>query len=206
MPVTFPLSLSDFFSDIGKVEMTFHLTDNQNDMRTAGGSLITSEYGTRLWHGRVQLRTLPHVDAEDVLARVRVITNGRATFFAAPVHRLITGIGGTPTLNTVSDGYNVRLAGLPANYFLRRGAFFQLNPTTGKNNIYQVAEDVYADGSGLTPLFTVEPAVRPGWAAGNGITFGSARITAKYKPRTLSGGAIRGVVTGGVSFEWEQVL
>lgn len=204
MAVTFPVALPDFFDRKVVVSFTMWPANNRNTVRTGGGSLITSEYGTQFWKGSCRLRILRHIDAEDVLAQVRMLDNARGSFHAGPIHRKLGGIG-TPTISAVQNGYELRITGGNAGITIPRGAFLSFNPTTGKRALHQVAETFTTGTGGLSPFFTVTPAILPGWAAGNAVAFNAPSCIAAIVPNSVNAPSVEAVMINGVSFDWEQI-
>lgn len=204
MPLVFPLNLANFFSGLKIVDMSLNLGENVTHMETGGGELRPAEHGTRLWEGTVKTRMLPHVSAEDAMAQLRIIMGARASFYVEPIHNRLNIAN--PTIGGVQNGYEVFFNGLPANYALRRGAMFAYNYDNGRRAFHQVVEAVSANASGVTPYFTVEPAIQPGWTVGQAVTFAGPSCKARYVPRSLQVPTIRAVLMDGPSFGWKQTL
>lgn len=117
--------------------------------------------------------------------------------------------GATVTLNAVHPNRReIRLAGLPAGYALRRSdalAFsYGTNPVRFAR--HRIVAPAVAAANGLTPFLEVVPNLRPGFAPGTAVSLLAPACKAVLLPGSAEPGRLRQRMTVGASFKWIQTL
>lgn len=214
MALTFPLPLS-FFSSLHVEQSSFDLPPGTTQSRTRGGEVIAADTHARLWTGRISIPPMLHGRAAQVSAKLRALRDARATLFVHPFPLWApqsdpTGVtlgAATPTIHTISSGRLLRISGLPAAYALTAGDYlsFAYGSSPTRYGFFQLVEDAIANGSGLTPLFEVTPALPAGLTTGLAVTL----VRPYFKARLLqdsSSGLDEAIVTTGASISVIQTL
>lgn len=78
------VSLESFFSKLAIIEVSAELSSNASRDENGSGSLNRASYGTRLWYGSVNIRSLPHADADVVAAKLEYIKEADVVFRISP--------------------------------------------------------------------------------------------------------------------------
>jgi hypothetical protein len=215
MPLSFPLQLPQFFETFCPISTTFELGEAALVNETGGGELITSDYGTRLWHGTVTLAPRKPVSVESIKALIRPLQDSRASFLLFPRHKRVPSGGGVylepiGKINSLpSNKRLISLKNLPANYVITRGDFFSFwyssNPL--RYAFHQVVEGITANNSGTTGQFEVIPPIKPGAAVDIDVYFHRPRLKAKMVPGSLTITELpRRGYAAGATFAWRQTL
>lgn len=211
MAITFPVSLASFFSNIGIASCEFDLTEAYETSETGGGEILRADYGPRLWEGMATVKPYTAELAEDVLARIRMLREARATFFVTPIHYpkprdMLTGP--VCTIDALGgDGRSLRLSGLANGSQLRRGDFLTFVYGSGpvRYALHQLVEDALVLG-GLTPFFEVIPAIRPGAVVSQTVALSAPFCKAIIVPASFQLGGMAPLITRPGSFRWRQTL
>jgi hypothetical protein len=205
MTTTFPLALADFWDGLGQVSITFDLQDAYSMDGLRDGSNIWTDLGTPLWAGDVTVRTYYHADYEAVMAKVRLLREARASFWATPTHR--PGALTTATIREMSDSRLLGLEDLGAGAVIPAGSFvsFDYGSSPTRYALHQYVYGVTANGIGEAALTEVVPAIRPGATVGATVQLGAPRCKAKIMPG-MAAPVIRPAVTNEFSFRWVQSL
>lgn len=217
MPLTYPLSLADFLLKLPLSRTPFDLGEAVAVEETAGGEMLTSGNGVRLWEGRLATEGLSYAEAAAVRAlfglvraagRPFLVTDLRQNGPAADPTGAILGAA-TPTLSAVqSGGRELRIDGLPAGYVLSPGDYlsFTYDGSPGRQALHQVVVGGAASGAGLTPWLEVVPEVRAGWSAAAPVTLVRPVCRAVFVPGSYEPGeSARGVVNG-LAIRFSQTL
>ncbi len=217
-----PIALSSFFdaASFGWSTASFFLPDNRRFNRTAGGLVIGSERGARLWQGSIQMIPLGHRDASFLDARMSLLTgsgmsfliyDGRVAYPKADLDGSILGAA-TPVLNTVNANMNdITISGLPAGYVISNGDM--IGYTYGSSPVRRALHKVAvggsaANGSGVSPTLQVTPPIRPGYVAGATlVTLIKPAIAAQVVPGSYVPPNYQpGVISTPGSFDFIQTL
>lgn len=217
MAYAFPLSIADFLSVLPIMTMTFDLPEAVELSETAGGELLVSEHGERLWQGEISLGDMTADEAAEAMAMIDVARGAASSFMIYDVARprprfdptgsLISGA--SVTLNSVAASTReISLAGLPVGYQLKRNDYVALSYGSSpvRFGLHRVAAPAVANASGITPLFEVVPNIRAGWVAGQAADLTHALCKARIVPGSVQPGRRRATITSGVSFRWMQTL
>lgn len=219
MALSFPLAPEAFFASLPIQSALLSLTvASQVSGRTAGGAVLTSGLGSRLWTGRVTLVPMRWADAEAVRARLSILCEPGRSLLVHPFplraprsdpDGAILG-SATPAIHTLAgNNREMRISGLRAGYRLSAGdgiAFaYGSNPT--RYAYHRVVSDsVIASSAGLTPLFEVTPHIRPGASTGTAVRLVNPFFKAVIDPATVVDGADSGRFITGISFDVVQTL
>lgn len=217
MAYSFPLATAEFMDLLPIREMSFELSEAMETDETGGGELLTSDLGTRLWQGEILLGDMTPDEADDALGMLDLIRRAGGSFMvhdrARPWPRAdwqgAAISGASPVLHTIAASTReIRLAGLPAGYQLRRRDCLAFSYGAGPTRfaLHRLAAPVTANGSGLTPLVEVVPNIRPGASTGAAVTLVTAACKAVIVPGSYQPGRRKGRLTTGASFKWQQTL
>lgn len=137
MAISFPITLADFFEQLGPIATSFELGEGVIANETGGGEVIRSSYGTRLWSGSITLHPRRPVRIDDLLALIRVLQEPDASFLLYPLHRPQAYAEATVAIPTGaidslgSDNRLISLKSLPAGFQITRGDFLSFTYLTG---------------------------------------------------------------------------
>jgi hypothetical protein len=214
MVLAYPLAI-DWFAGLPVARCSFYLPGARQISRTRGGEIIDTPLAARLWRGRMTLWQVRHAPAAAVEARLNLLEQGGATFFAhpMPLYAPIADPAGaalgaaTPTVSAfASNGREVRIAGLPAYYVLSTGDFmawpYGSNPT--RYALHQIVVGGTANGAGLSPFMEITPPARGTGTTGQAVTL--VRPAAKCVMLPRQPGEARRVFTDGITLEFIQTL
>lgn len=218
MAISFPASLANFFNLLPINSGALELMENYEAEETGNGEILTADLGQRLWEMSVTIRKGSYDEIEDVRALLNVFRAAGASFFAFPIPRNFPRFDPTgsilgsnvPKLHTVNaNNRDIRLSSLPNGYRIARGDFLSFsygaNPT--RHALHQVVNSVVAaDSSGLTPLFEVRPAIRPGFTLNSNVKLTKPEFKAFIVPGSGNLGTSSQQQTSGVSFTIRQTL
>lgn len=206
---------STFFGGLKVASVTFAPSIPTEQTRLADGSVVKASLGATLWQGTAQLAPSTHADAAEVEAKLAKLMRPGETFFAydpryngprSDPGGVILGAA-TPTIHTLdADNRRLRVTGLHAGYVLSVGDYigWQYGSSPTRYALHRVETAATADGAGLTPLFAVEPHIRPGVAVSAAVALVRPRIKAQLLSVAYGQGVP--VVTSGVSLSFTQTL
>lgn len=215
MAMPFPLSQAAFFDGLPVADSAFFLPAFVNISRTRGGAIRTATLGERLWTGRLSIPVRRHADAAAIEAKLSVLSEAGRSFFAHPLP--ITGpiadptgaglVGFSPVIYALQEGgREMRVSGLPAGYVLTAGDMigwtYGSNPT--RYAVHRLVRGAIASGAGITPLFEVTPAIRPGAVTGAAVALVKPPLKAVLIPGQPA--LARLDVTSGLTLEFIQTL
>lgn len=213
--LTFPLALTDFFDDVGAQEVTFQLGEALEVSETAGGEIITSDHGVRLWFGTVSLWGRQHADIDDILARLELLQGADRSFFVSharkpnpandPAGTVLSG--SSLTLDTVqSNNREVTVGGFPVGYVVRRGDLmswsYGSSPT--RYALHRAVTTATADGLGSVDV-ELNPPLR-GSPTGAAVTMLQPSCKAILVPGSIRPASYDRKWGRGISFAWKQTL
>jgi hypothetical protein len=208
MAITFPLALSAFSDLLRTVEFRWRLERFVEHSGTAIGDAITNEIAAPRWRADVALAAMPHDVAADLQALFEAIAPGGTFYLSNPTQPGprddplgVTLASATPTIDALA-GNVMAINGLPPGYTLRRGDMlhFDYGSDPTRRALHRVAEDVTADGSGLTASFEVRPFIRTGSTVGAAVTLLKPAAKMMFLPGSVDAGAAGLVVTSGKAF------
>lgn len=214
--LTFPLPLASFFQLLPISSCRIDLPEALDVSETAGGQIIRADLGTALWSGQIDLSVMTHNEAAAVRPLINVLRRAGASFLVSDMTRAwprldpngaILGAS-IPLINSVGgSGRELSLKSLPAAYVLSRGDMLSFEYGAGpRYALHEVIETVTASGSGVTPLFEVNPPVRPGAAANAVVQLVYPRCKAVLTPGATDLGVTRNTVTRDATLSWSQTL
>jgi hypothetical protein len=218
MALTYPLSIATFADILLVRRSTFHLPEQVQMDRTAGGEQLTADMGERLWQGEIELGTLLRTETGRIEVLVDLLRPAGRSFMLYDHRRaypLLDPTGSilgasTPTILALGgDPRELSLAGLPAGYTLSAGDYlaFSYGTTPVRFALHRVVpQTVVANGSGQTAVFEVTPAIRPGAAAGAAVTLKKPACKAVLIAGSTVAATGRQALTEGLGFEWVQSL
>lgn len=217
MPLTFPLSLADFFGDLRVQSITFDLPESMVATGVTGsGDILTADLGSRLWSGEVQLGPMYYDEAEEVSAKLSTLRQAGRSFFvynmAKPGPRMdregaILGAA-TPQIKSVaSNNRELTLKGLPVGYVLSPGDYigFTYGSSPTRYALHDLVTGGAANGSGEVTV-EVSSFIRAGAAANAAVTLIKPYCKAVLVPGSISRGQAAGQFITGIKFGWRQTL
>lgn len=217
MPLTFPLSLSEFFEGLGIVTARFWLPAMVESGETGGGEIVTSSYGPRLWNIDVAVRTRAHGEQAKAVARMEMLLEAGGSFFAFDATRrwpqddpsgaVISGA--SPVVDSVLSGNRrIKVTGLPAFYHLTEGDLiaWTYGGSPLRYALHRVAQGATASSTGIIAALELTSPVRPGTANGDPITLVDPACKAKVVPSSYDPPRHRAVLSDGFSFQARQTL
>lgn len=209
---TFPVSLANFFTALGKAAATMDLRESLAVGDTHGGATFPIDFGPRLWSGSVSTRLYKHADVAEAAGLMDLLRRGGSTFYvtgavnAAPKADPTGSILGAATVTITAKPSNqeLTLGGLPASYVLTRGDMlsFSYNSAT-QFALHRVVDTVTASGGGVVTI-QVEPSVR-GTPTGATVTLISPKCLAILVPGSYTPPSGNPDAHSGFSFDWIQV-
>ncbi len=213
----YPLVIADFWLTLPIRSVSFNLSAKMRMSETGGGEIITSGLGPRLWTGTVEGAAAQVGDQRKFEVMLESLQEPGASFYAFdPSQPYPAGdpdgtiIGATsPAIAQLdADARMTAIDGLPAGYTLKAGTMFSYfySATPTLLALHRVRDDVTADGLGQTPLFEVNPPIRPGAAVDTAVRFDRPICKAIMVPGSLDLGSRGRVIAGGFSFTWQQTL
>lgn len=217
MPLTYPLSAATFMDLLPISEMTFELSEQLQVSRTAGGAQISADLGDRLWTGTVSLGRMTRAEAMTIEVLIDQLRQAGRSFLAYDPRRPApfadpagaTLGAATPQIAALdTDARLLGLKGLPAAYQLSPGDMlaFSYGSPTARQALHRVVSPVIADGSGITPLFEVMPAIRTGAAVDAAVALVKPACRAVLQAGATTIGRTRRTITEGTAFTFVQTL
>lgn len=219
MAAGFPLSRTQFFDLLPIASGTLDLPENVQVSTTRGGEILRAELGTRLWEAEFRLGPMTPDETASVLPMLNLLRSGAGTFMTSDPTRLfprldpngwLLGSAGPQLASIAANSRDITISGLPAGYVLSHRDMIAFNYASGpvRYALHEVVSNrVTADAAGLTPLFEVQPPIRPGAAVGAAITLKKPTCKAMIVPGSYQAGSMRsGLVTEGISFRVKQTL
>lgn len=218
MALTFPLAISSFWDDSRVLIRggSLALSDVRRHHMTAGGAILDSSRGFRMWAGSAELTMLSHESAIGVDTILAMLTEGGASFLlydkrksklAADPNGLQSGI----TMTAVgANKVDITLSGFSAGFQLYAGD--SLSFTYGSNPLRYAYHRVVqapnaADGFGVATSVQVTPPIRDGYTLPASVTVNKARLKAKIVPGSLVMSHGRpGRLSDGAKFDFVQTL
>jgi hypothetical protein len=206
--------MTDFYDGLRLQAWSMSLAVPTGASRLSNGQSIPFSMGEPYWRGKSQLA--PHYHATQAASEVDLMRLQRPgeTFlvYDARFDGPQADPGGaalnayTPLIHALdADNRRLRVSWLPAGYVLTKGDYIGWQATNPQRYfLHRVAETVAASISGLTPLFAVEPHIRPGATVGMPVQLVQPVCRARVVEATY--GSARPLITEGASFDWEESL
>ena len=204
-----------FFGGIKKAAAKLKLNEPQEVNRLGDGSVLKASLGAALWQGELSLIPGYHADQGAIEVKIAKLMRAGETFLAydtrydgpaADPDGSILGAS-TPTIHTLdADNRRIRVTGLPVGYELRAGDWigWTYGSSPVRYALHRIETDATASGAGLTPLFAVEPFIRPGVTVGAAVTLVRPPIKAVMTEADYGSG--RPLITEGATFSFIQTL
>lgn len=215
--LTFPLTLAQFFDLLPIEKAGLDLPEALDMSQTAGGEVLTTDLGTSLWSGRIDLAVMTHDEVSDIRPLINILRRSGASFLVSdptrPWPRLDpngTLLGAaTPTILAVGGSMReLSLSGLPAAYPISRGDLisFTYGSSPTRYALHEFVGAAVADGAGQTGLIEINPPIRPGAAGGAAVQLVWPRCKARLVPGENSTGVTSDTITSEAKLAWTQTL
>lgn len=204
-----PAQLAEFAGIIDIESVFFDLVEPREMSRHRGGKISVAILGLPYWRATVTLRAnMSREMARKVRGLMRrvgatghfLMHNPAALFPINDPNGVILG-NANVTISQIS-GRQIRLAGLPSGYELHWGDMLSV-VYSGRRALFEVAEDLAANGAGTTPLFDVSPPPRAGMAAGNAVDL--TQPAARMMFESYNPGISEGLIANGLTFNAIEV-
>ena len=176
---TSPLPLVTLFDNplFGVSTMSCALPDNRRFNKTAGGLVIASERGARLWQGSIQMTPQLHADAAEIDALMSLVTGSGMSFLmydgrsAYPRNDPTGSILGAsvPILSAVAaNRADVSISGLPVGYVISAGDMisYTYGSAPVRYGLHRVVNRRVASAGGIATLVQLNPPLRLGYTVG----------------------------------------
>lgn len=211
------LTLAQFDDLLPIGAQKFDLSESVEVNETAGGEILPSSYGPRLWQGPISVVTHTILNADDVVARAELMREAGAAFLLSPRHRAypqndpagaLLGAS-TPTISALNvNNRDIGIAGLPAGYVLRRGDFlsFEYGSAPIRYALHRIVSTTTANGSGVISSIELSPLIRPSVLVGAAIKLIKPMCKVKMVPGTFEAQEHSYRPRNGFSFQWRQTL
>ncbi|SHI91104.1 hypothetical protein [Wenxinia saemankumensis] len=202
----FPVPLSGFFADLGRLSVVFDLAEAVETSELTGGEILCASVGPRLWQGSVTVLPYRSAALERAAARLRRLQDPDASFLVMPPHMQRPGQPAA-TIGGIQNGRELRLNMTPGAT-VRAGEFlsFSYGSSPVRRALHQVLQDATAASGGLTPWVEVTPAIRPGATVGAAVELARPVCKAVIVPSSLSPAAFMAGRGNDLSFAWRQTL
>lgn len=195
MSLTFPLSLADFADKLGLQAAPLVLRDNRELFGMGSGQIIEADLSPSLWGADVTTRPWRAIEARRLEALANAVIRSKGSFYLYDPRKAVPALdpGGAVLgasavkIASLPDAKSMGLKGLPAGYRLSVGdhlCFDYGNPA--RRAFHEIAEDVTADGSGVTDAFEVNPFIRPGATVDLIVTLVKAAVKVRIVPGGLA--------------------
>lgn len=216
--LTYPLALAIFADSLLVSQNSFHLPEQVQQTRTAGGEQLGADVGERLWTGKIMLGRMTKAEAGRPEVLIDLIRQVGRPFLMYDRYRTnplldplgtVLGAAAVSILALGSDARELSLAGLPVGYTLSAGDYlsFAYGSTPVRQALHRVVNTtVVADGSGNTALFEVTPALRPGAVAAAPVQLKKAYCKAVAIYGSIEEATRQSTMTEGLGFSWVQSL
>lgn len=193
MSITYPLSVASFVGKYRIAMITLDLQFQQQLSNQASGGIIGKDLGPAFWTAEIKTSMLNDSDFEEVLALLRALEGAQGTFLCTNSRRQYPKLdptGSTLGTNTVTvssaSPTQIALQGLPVGYTISLADYLSLDfgsPT--EHALFQSVETATANGSGITPLFEVRPAVPAAVALGNPVSLKLPTVQMCVQPGSI---------------------
>jgi hypothetical protein len=216
--LTFPLGLSEFFDLLPIGKASFEPPEQLDVAATAGGEALAADIGTVLWSGVFEMDdAMTWDEASRITPLINLLRRGNSSFMVADPGRLwpradpfgLVLTGSAPTISALGgSGQELSLEGLPAWYGLQRSDLlsFEYLASPTRYALHEIVSDVQANASGQTPLFQVNPPLRPGAMAGTPVRLVMPHCKARLVPGESSTGSRQNTIIPGAALSWRQTL
>lgn len=218
MALTYPLALAVFADSLLVSQNSFHLPEQVQQSRTAGGEQLGADVGERLWTGQIMLGRMTRAEAGRPEVLIDLIRQAGRSFLIYDRYRTnplldplgtILGAASVTILALGGDARELSLSGLPVGYTLSAGDYlsFAYGSAPVRQALHRVVNTtVVANGSGQTTLFEVTPALRPGAIATAPVQLKKAFCKAVAVYGSIEEATRQSTMTEGLGFSWVQSL
>ncbi len=216
--LTYPLALAIFADSLLVAQNSFHLPEQVQQTRTAGGEQLGADVAERLWTGQITLGRMTKAEAGRPEVLIDLIRQVGRPFLMYDRYRTnplldplgtVLGAASVSILALGGDAREMSLSGLPVGYTLSAGDYlsFAYGSSPVRQALHRVVNtSVVADGSGQTALFEVTPALRPGAIATAPVQLKKAYCKAVAIYGSIEEATRQSTMTEGLGFSWVQSL
>lgn len=178
MTIPFPLSLALLADLLPITSVEWRWQHQQEYSGLGSGEILAAELGPSLLRADVSLAPMPHQQAADIEAVIDALDGSMRTFYlydprkkypkSDPTGSILAA--STVQINSLPSAISMSLKGLPAGFVLWRGDWLSFDYSSpARRAFHRISETVTANGSGVSPVFEVRPAIRTGAAVNNSV-------------------------------------
>lgn len=213
--LSYPLAFSQFTDLIRSDSFDLVLDHFQDSSAASDNEWSVSEATTAGWRAEIGMAPITNDIADIIKSRIWALTEVGSSggFYLYNIRR--PGLRSDPTgssssslaakINSISDRRNISLNGLLANTTkLQPGDFITVG-YSGRYQLCMVCETVTANGLGITPVFSIVPALRVDIVVGNSVTLYKPRVKMMIRPGGFDPGSPGLTVTTGMSLSCVEV-
>lgn len=205
----------DFFNLLKIARAQFDLPSSLVITRSAGGDVMRSDRGARLWRVNCAMPPLRNADAAEVRAMMHYLRGAGTTCVVRPKPNpypaydpdgTILGASAVTIYDLIAGNRELRLQGLPAGYVLTPGDYLSFNYGTDpiRYAFHQIVVGGTTAGTGITPNIEVVPPIRPGAAVGEAVRLGRPLMKTVVVDGDIGTSGPR--ITDGMSLTLQQTL
>ena len=216
MALSFPLDVSVGWNVISAriSRGSYDLPEQVEMSQTGAGEVLQADLGPMLWRADVQFGALMTHESAPIEGLMDALRLGGRTIYVYDHRRpwpLLDPAGAVLGSSSVvisalhANSRDIRLSGLPSGYRLSSGDYLAFDYAGTRRALHRVVPSlVTTPGTGITPLFEVVPAIRPGAAIGAAVTLVKAAFKAVTVPNSINKGQTSMTVTTGMSMRLIQ--
>ncbi|HGG04725.1 MAG TPA: hypothetical protein ENK28_04650 [Aliiroseovarius sp.] len=195
--IIYPLSLADFMDLLNVREQIITLETPVSQAVTSAGAVAGVSSVAPRWSVVFKMAPVSQAGGSEIIARMRAIAPAHARFLVAPIYnsRPKSDPGGTVSGSSVTvsstgaEKVTLALAGLPAAYDLSVGDYMSVTVGTVPH-FHQIVEAATANGSGVTPEFSIVPPLSASVVAGQAVTLVNPTMLASAIPGSVREGVL----------------
>lgn len=212
------LDRSAFMLQLPVANQAHWLPDQAEYNRTGNGEQIGADLGERLWQGEIELGRMGRSEAGRLEVLVDLLNQPGRAFHVFDTRRPaplldpnMTGLAGfNPVLHNLpgAEPRDMQISGLPAGYVLSPGDYlsFQYGSSPTRFALHRVVSGVTTLGTGITPMFEVMPARKPGATVGTAVTFYRPFCKAVVLAGSVVPTRTRHTISEGLRFAYVQTV
>jgi len=213
--ISYPISLADLFGSLAIVSAVMAPRDPRVGLQTRGGGGNDMNVGHALFEGQVTVRPYYTQENREVETRVNLLKDAGATFLVTDGRQVGPALdpdgsilgASSVTLTSIDAGKRmIDLSGLPSGYDLSIGDLLSFQFGSGQYSLHQVARAATATGGGSISDLDIFPRVPQAAVSGVSVDLTNPTCKARMIPGGMTPATHLLVVSGGISFSWEQVL
>lgn len=217
MTLSFPLVLAAFWDLLPISALSMDCAPQLESSGTGAGQALTREIAPALWRGTVALGRLTPAEASEAMALIDLARQSGASFLMHDLTRpypsldpdgRVLGVSAVTVQAIGAERRELRLAGLPPNYPLRRGDLVGVSwgSSPVRYGLHRIVVAASADTAGLTGWNEVTPALPAALVAGAPASLARPPVKAIVAPGSVRPGTLRRGLVEGATFDFLQTV